>query len=171
MQANNPQLAINQIINSASSGQQQTSIMNNAGQIIPIGMPPAGLNPMQVTQQENDTASLPTAIKEWCRIQDEIVQYKLQIRERTRRVKALENFIMEIMKRNNIGALDLKSSGGRILYKKSKRTTGLSGDTLNKLLAEALKSEEKAQEVIKFITEHRGTKVSERLSYEPLDFE
>ena len=154
-----------------SQQQPQNTIINTTGQSIPIGMPPTGLNPMFSTQTENDTASLPTAIKEWCRIQDEITQFKLQIRERTRRVKALENFIMEIMKRNNIGALDLKSSGGRILYKKSKRTTGLSGDSLNKLLADALKSEEKAQEIIKFISEHRGTKISERLSYEPLEFE
>lgn len=149
----------------------QNTIINSNGQIVPMGMPPSGLNPMQVSQPENDTASLPTAIKEWCRIQDEIVQYKLQIRERTRRMKALENFIMEIMKRNNIGALDLKSSGGRILYKKSKRTSGLNTDTLNKLLAEYLNSDEKAQEVIKFISERRSTKVSERLAYEPLDFD
>ncbi len=149
----------------------QNTIINTVGQTIPIGMPTGGLNPMVATQSENDTASLPTAIKEWCRIQDEITQFKLQIRERTRRVKALENFIMEIMKRNNIGALDLKSSGGRILYKKSKRTAGLSGDSLNKLLADALKSEEKAQEIIKFISEHRSTKISERLSYEPLEFD
>ncbi len=147
------------------------TIVNTAGQTIPVGMPPNGLNPMNATQTENDTATLPTAIKEWCRIQEEITQFKLQIRERTRRSKALENFIMEIMKRNNIGALDLKSSGGRILYKKSKRTAGLSGDTLNKLLADALKSEEKAQEVIKYISENRSTKVSELLSYEHLEFD
>ncbi len=147
------------------------TIVNSAGQTIPIGMPPGGLNPMNTSQTENDTATLPTAIKEWCRIQEEITQFKLQIRERARRSKALENFILEIMKRNNIGALDLQSSGKRILYKKSKRTAGLSGDTLNKLLAEALKSDEKAQEVIKFITDHRETKVSERLAYEHLEFD
>lgn len=149
----------------------QNTIINSNGTIVPMGMPPGGLNPMHVTQPENDTASLPTAIKEWCRLQDEIVQFKQQIKERNRRMNALGNFIMEIMKRNNIGALDLKSSGGRILYKKSKRTAGLSSDTLNKLLAEYLQSDEKAQEAIKFITEHRSTKVSERLAYEQLDFE
>lgn len=149
----------------------KNTIVNSAGETIPIGMPLTGLNPMQASQTENDTATLPTAIREWRRIQEEVAQFKLQIRERARRSKALENFIMEIMKRNNIGALDLKSSGGRILYKKSKRTAGLSGDSLNKLLADALKSEEKAQEVIKFISENRTTKVSERLAYEHLEFD
>jgi hypothetical protein len=33
-------------------------------------------------------------------------------------MKAREEMILRIMKKNNIGALDLKESGGRILYKR-----------------------------------------------------
>lgn len=150
---------------------ERNTIVNSSGALIPVGMPPSGVNPMQMTAAETDAASLPTTIMEWRRIQDEMEQLKIQLRERTRRIHVLENTIMETMKRCNIGALDLKASGGRIVYKRSKRTSGLATNTLNKLLAECLKSEEKAQEVMKFIVEHRETKVSERLAYEHLDFE
>lgn len=125
-----------------------------------------GINPLTVLPQDGDTASLPTAIQEWRRVQDEIQSFKQQIREKSRRAKALEQFIMTIMKRYNIGALDLKSSNGRVLYKRSKRTAGLNPKTLNKLMSDYMKSEEKAAEAIKYINEHRETKLSEKLTYE-----
>jgi hypothetical protein len=133
------------------------------------GMPSNGMNPLTVMQQDGDTASLPTAIQEWRRVQDEIEACKQQIREKTRRSKALEQFIMAIMKRYNIGALDLKTSNGRVLYKRSKRQEGLGPKTLGKLLTEYTKSEDKATEILQFINENRETKVSEKLSYEKFD--
>ena len=139
--------------------------MSVQNQIIPAESA-AGINPLTVMPQDGDTASLPTAIQEWRRVQDEIQSFKQQIREKSRRAKALEQFIMTIMKRYNIGALDLKSSNGRVLYKRSKRTAGLNPKTLNKLMADYMKSEEKAAEAVKYINEHRETKMSEKLTYE-----
>jgi len=147
---------------------ERNTIVNTS---VPLGIPQNGINPMQMSAAETDAASLPTTIMEWRRIQDDMEQLKIQLRERTRRIRVLENSIMETMKRCNIGALDLKASGGRIVYKRSKRSSGLAATTLNKLLAECLQNEEKAQEVIKYISEHRETKVSERLAYEHLDFD
>jgi hypothetical protein len=98
------------------------------------GIPPEGINPLTVLPQDGDTDSLPTAIQEWRRVNDEIASFKQQIRERNKKAKALETFIMGIMKRYNIGALDLKSSNGRVLYKKSKRSTAISGKNMEKLL-------------------------------------
>ena len=141
--------------------------MSVQNQIIPAeAASAAGINPLTVMPQDGDTASLPTAIQEWRRVQDEIQSFKQQIREKSRRAKALEQFIMTIMKRYNIGALDLKSSNGRVLYKRSKRTAGLNPKTLNKLMADYMKSEEKAAEAVKYINEHRETKMSEKLTYE-----
>lgn len=141
--------------------------MSVQNQIIPAeAASAAGINPLTVLPQDGDTASLPTAIQEWRRVQDEIQSFKQQIREKSRRAKALEQFIMTIMKRYNIGALDLKSSNGRVLYKRSKRTAGLNPKTLNKLMADYMKSEEKAAEAVKYINEHRETKTSEKLTYE-----
>lgn len=135
------------------------------------GMPPEGINPLSVipSAPDGDTASLPTAIQEWRRISDEIGGLKQQIRERTRRVKALEAYIMSIMKRYNIGALDLKSSNGRVLYKKSKRSTAISGKNMEKLFAEFMKSEQRAAELLAFLNEHREVKLAEKLTYENFD--
>lgn len=131
------------------------------------GMPAEGINPLVTA--DSDTASLPTAIQEWRRINDEMSGLKLQIREKARRSKALEAYIMNIMKRYNIGALDLKSSNGRVLYKRSKRASALSAKDMGKLVAEFMKSEEKAAELLNFLNEHKEVKQTEKLAYENFD--
>ncbi len=133
------------------------------------GIPPEGINPLTVLPQDGDTASLPTAIQEWRRVNDEIAGFKQQIRERTRKAKALEIFIMGIMKRYNIGALDLKASNGRVLYKRGKRAGALGAKKQTQLIAEYLKSEERATDLMKFLSEHRETKTNERITYESFD--
>jgi hypothetical protein len=133
------------------------------------GIPPEGINPLTVLPQDGDTASLPTAIQEWRRVNDEIASFKQQIRERNKKAKALETFIMGIMKRYNIGALDLKASNGRVLYKRGKRSAALGSKKQAQLLADYMKSETKAAEIMKFLAENRETKTSEKLAYESFD--
>lgn len=121
-----------------------------------------------VEQQTNDVQNLATIVSEWRRNHDEISQQKQQIREKVKRVKVLEAIIMNIMKQQNMGAIDLKSSGGRILYEKQERKSGLSSKTLQKLLTEHLKDETKASEAVKYLTEHRDAVTKEKLAYEKL---
>lgn len=121
-----------------------------------------------VEQQTNDVQNLATIVSEWRRNHDEISQQKQQIREKVKRVKVLEAIIMNIMKQQNMGAIDLKSSGGRILYEKQERKSGLSSKTLQKLLTEHLKDETKAAEAVKYLTEHRDAVTKEKLAYEKL---
>jgi hypothetical protein len=132
-------------------------------------MPVVGINPLTVMPQDGDTASLPTAIQEWRRVRGEIGALQTQIKERNRRAKALEVFIMDIMKRYNIGALDLKSSNSRVLYKRGKRTASLNPKTMQALLTEYMKSEETAADIMKFLTEKREKKETERLAYESFE--
>lgn len=113
-----------------------------------------------------DLTSLPNLIKTWKTLQDETKELQAAVREKKTRQKALEEMILQSMKRNNIGALDLKSSGGRILYRRKTSKESLGNKNLAKLLAEALKSEQKANEALKYIDEHRGNKVKESLLYE-----
>jgi hypothetical protein len=143
--------------------------MQNTNQILPpgSGIPPEGVNPLVAA--DSDTASLPTAIQEWRRINDEMGGLKQQIREKARRAKALEAYIMNIMKRYNIGALDLKSSNGRVLYKRSKRSSALSAKDMGKHVAEFMKSEEKAAELLNFLNERKTVKQTEKLAYENFD--
>jgi hypothetical protein len=78
----------------------------------------------------------------------------------------MEEMILRIMKKHNIGALDLKGSGGRILYRRSSSKSGINDKILFGLLSEHLKSETSAAEAVKYITEHRETKSKESLIYE-----
>jgi hypothetical protein len=81
-------------------------------------------------------------------------------------VKVLEGIILNIMKQQNLGALDLKNSGGRILYQKKEGKSGLSSKVLQKLLTAHLKDESKAAEAFKYINENREAVTKEKLSYE-----
>lgn len=125
-----------------------------------------------VTEQQNvegapaDLTSLPNLIKTWKTLQDETKEIQSALREKKTRMKALEEMILQSMKKNNIGALDLSKSGGRVLYRRKNAKESLGQKNMVKLLGEALKSEQKAAEALKYIDEHRGSKVKETLIYE-----
>ena len=118
------------------------------------------------TPQENEMATLTHSIIEWRRLKEEAEEYRQQLKERSKKMKALEEVILRVMKNHNIGALDLKSSGGRVLFKKSKRQAGLGQKNLVKLMSEGLNSEEKANELMKYIQEHREVLTKESIAYE-----
>ena len=118
------------------------------------------------TPQENEMATLSHSIIEWRRLKEEAEEFRQQLKERSKKMKALEEVILRVMKNHNIGALDLKSSGGRVLFKRSKRQAGMGAKNLQKYLSEYFKSEAKATEAIKFINEHRETFVKESLALE-----
>lgn len=119
-------------------------------------------------QTQVDTINLATIVTEWRKMHDEITQLRQQASEKTKRATVLENIIMNIMKQQNVGALDLKSSGGRILYAKKQRKSGLNGKVIQKLLTEHLKDEVKAAEAVKYLSEHREAVTKEKLAYEKM---
>lgn len=121
------------------------------------------------TPSGSEMVQLSSAIQEWKRLHDELTELRQDSREKGKRVKVLEDVIMRIMKKNNIGALDLKTSGGRLLYKRKAAKTGLNPKSLLKSLTNHLKSEEKAAEAVTFITKNRESKVRESIVYEKND--
>jgi hypothetical protein len=128
--------------------------------------PAEGTITKMVSPQEGDLSSLTHAIVEWRRLTDEVKERREAIRERQKKIKVLEEVILRVMKNHNIGALDLKNTGGRILFKRSKRQAGMGAKNLQKYLGEFFKSEQKAAEAIKFINEHRETVTKESLQLE-----
>jgi putative glycosyltransferase (TIGR04372 family) len=60
------------------------------------------------------------------------------------------------MKKNNIGALDLKGSGGRLLYRRQTSKGTLNVKNLGEMLSQHLKSEAASTEAIKFINKLGG---------------
>ncbi len=117
---------------------------------------------------ENELQMLPQMITSWKKIQEEMKTLREQTRERNTRRKALEEVILRIMKKNNIGALDLKQSNSRLMYKKRQSKETLNTKTLTNLLSEHLKSEEAAKSAVNHIMEKRGVKMVETLTFEQL---
>jgi len=113
--------------------------------------------------QEGDISSLTHAIVEWRRLTEEVGDYNQRVRERRKKLKALEEVIVRVMKTNNIGALDMRSSGGRVMFKKTKRQESMGGKNLQKHLTGYFKSEQRANEVIQYINENRSSTVHESL--------
>jgi len=120
--------------------------------------------PTATEQQELNT--LKEVIVSWRQLSSEMSELNSQVREKRKKIKALEEVILRIMKKNNIGALDLKGSGGRLLYRRQTSKGTLNVKTLNELLTQHLKSETAAGDALKYISEHRGGKLRESLLYE-----
>jgi len=137
-----------------------------------------GLTPASsTTDQENtvvntaaDAATEMQTLKEiivaWREVEVEVTGLSSQIREKKKKQKTMEDMILRIMKKNNIGALDLKGSGGRLLYRRHTTKGTLNVKSLTEMLTQHLKSETAATDALKFINEHRGAKVKESLMYE-----
>jgi hypothetical protein len=115
---------------------------------------------------EQELQNLRQIIVSWRELEGEVSTLSAQIREKNKRKKALEEMILRIMKKNNIGALDLKGSGGRLLYRKQTTKAPLNPKALTGMLATHLKSETAAAEAIKYIGEHRESRPRESLLYE-----
>ncbi len=120
----------------------------------------------QTLTEQQELQTLRQIIVTWRELEQEASDLAQQAREKKVKQKALEEMILRIMKKYNIGALDLKGSGGRLLYRRQTTKTGLTPKALIGLLSDHLKSETAAQDAIKYINEHRGSKVRESLLYE-----
>lgn len=120
----------------------------------------------QTPADQNEIQQLSMMIKSWRENQTELDELNAQMKEKKKRGKVMEDVILRIMKKNNIGALDLQSSGGRLLYRRQTAKAGLGQKDMARLLAEHLKSEQAATTALQYIAEHRGTKVKESLRYE-----
>lgn len=141
--------------------------MSDTNTSVNIARQVAVTEPTQTTTTDaNEVTQLSMMIKTWREIQKETEELNAQIKEKKKRSKVMEEMILRIMKKNNIGALDLASSGGRILYRRQTTKAGLGQKDMARLLAEHLKSEQAASTALQYIAEHRGSKVKESLLYE-----
>ncbi len=127
---------------------------------------PVAAPTQEISTDAAELSQLGTMIKTWRDIQKETEELNQQVKEKKKRAKVMEEMILRVMKKNNIGALDLQSSGGRILYRRQTTKAGLGQKEMARLLAEHMKSEQAATTALQYIAEHRGSKVKESLLYE-----
>lgn len=118
------------------------------------------------TTDQQEMNNLKEVIVAWREIESELSALNAQQREKKKKQKAYEEVILRIMKKNNIGALDLKGSGGRLLYRRQTTKGTLNVKSLKDMLLDHMKSESVVDEAMKYINEHRGAKVRESILYE-----
>jgi hypothetical protein len=124
-----------------------------------------GSSEATLTDQQ-ELQNLRQIIVNWRLLEGEVSELGSQLREKKKRMKVMEEMILRIMKKHTIGALDLKGSGGRLLYRRQTSKATLNPKVLSTRLAQHLKSEDAAAAALKYITEHREAKVRESLLYE-----
>jgi len=120
------------------------------------------------TTGEQDLQQLPQMIQTWKGLHEQTSRLKEELREKMKMQKVLESSILTTMTKHNIGALDLKNSGGRLLYRKRQSKGSLSQKNLQEMATHFLKSEDQANGLLAFISEKRGVKVKNVLTYENL---
>jgi single-stranded DNA-specific DHH superfamily exonuclease len=101
-------------------------------------------------------------IKEWIKLDNEILQLKNEMKERNQKKKKLTEDLVNVMKSNTIDCFDI--NGGAIVYKKSKVKKPLSGKTLLSALQNYYKEQPQvAEELTKHILESREEHVKETI--------
>jgi len=115
--------------------------------------------------EQQELQNLRQIIVTWRELEAEVSTLNAQVREKNKRKKALEEMILRIMKKFNIGALDLKS-GGRLLHRKQTTKAALNPKVLTGLLSTHLKSETAAADAIKYINENREARARESILFE-----
>jgi len=158
----------------STSPERRNSLASAAGTTITQAVANAMQNSTETTvvdavnpiTEQQELQNLRQIIMTWRELEGEISTLSAQVREKNKRKKALEEMILRIMKKYNIGALDLKGSGGRLLYRKQTTKAALNPKVLTGLLSTHLKSETAAADAIKYINEHREARPRESLLYE-----
>lgn len=128
---------------------------------------------VMTAEEHQEFQNLPMLLTQWKRIQEEkqkLLEQKRvileQVSELDKRSSAMAGIMMGTMKKHSIAALDLKSSNARVVYKKSSRKAPLPKKEMTKLMAEHMKSETAAKELLAFLDTKKTTKVKEALVYE-----
>ena len=101
-------------------------------------------------------------IKEWIKIDAEIVQLKAEIKERTNKKKNLTENLVTVMKTNQIDCFDI--NGGALVYKKNKIKKPINGKTLLASLQNYYKDNPTiAEELTKHVLDNREEQIKETI--------
>ena len=101
-------------------------------------------------------------IKEWIKIDSEIAQFKLDIKERTNKKKLLTENLVTVMKKNQIDCFDI--NGGSLIYKTNKVKKPINGKTLLVALQNYYKTDPNiADEIVKHVMDSREEQIKETI--------
>jgi len=117
----------------------------------------------EVTPTVNNTKEqLVNNIKEWIKIDNEVAQLKVEIKERTNKKKLLTENLVTVMKTNSIDCFDI--NGGALVYKKNKVKKPINGKTLLSALQNYYKTDPKmAEDITKHVMDSREEQIKETI--------
>jgi len=101
-------------------------------------------------------------IKEWIKMDNEIVQLKTEIKERNNKKKTLTENLVSVMKTNQIDCFDI--NGGALVYKTNKVKKPINGKTLLAALQNYYKTDTKmAEDLAKHVMDSREEQIKETI--------
>jgi hypothetical protein len=105
---------------------------------------------------------LVTNIKEWIKIDGEILKLQNEIKDRKNKKKTLTESLVTVMKKNEIDCFDI--NGGSLVYKKSKVKKPINAKSLMSTLKSYFSSNPmQAEEITKFVMDNREEQVKETI--------
>lgn len=103
-----------------------------------------------------------SSIKEWIKIDNEILKHTKEIKDMKKKQKLLTNSLVNVMKNNQLECFDI--NGGKILYKKSKCKKPINTKSLlNTLKTYYNETPNKAEEITDFILKNREEVIKETI--------
>jgi len=103
-----------------------------------------------------------TSIKEWIKIDNDILKHTKEIKDMKKKQKLLTNSLVNVMKNNQLECFDI--NGGKILYKKSKCKKPINTKTLlNTLKTYYNETPNKAEEITEYILKNREEVIKETI--------
>ena len=101
-------------------------------------------------------------IKEWIKIDGEILKLQNEIKERRNKKKTLTESLVNVMKKNEIDCFDI--NGGSLVYKKNKVKKPINAKTLVSSLKNYFASNPtQAEEITKFVMDNREEQIKETI--------
>jgi len=101
-------------------------------------------------------------IKEWIKIDSEILELKSQIKDKNNKKKLLTENLVTVMKTNKIDCFDI--NGGALVYKTSKIKKPINGKSLLAAIQNFYKTDVKlAEEMTKHIMDSREEQIKETI--------
>lgn len=117
--------------------------------------------------QHLSTQQLPNLIREWRALEADLNNLSAEVREKRKRVKAVREMIMDIMKGNKIGALNISS--GAVMTRTKSTKAPLTKKYITETLVDFFKGNRvQAEACAAYLDEHRPLKSTDSLTLEPL---
>jgi DNA primase len=114
-----------------------------------------GGKPQPTTKEE-----LVSNIKEWIKIDNELLKLKAELKEKNKRKKSITEVLVKVMKNNAIDCFDIHD--GSLVYKQKKTKRTISGKFLLQQLEEYYKEQpDLAKEITKHVLDNRVEVVKE----------